>query len=105
MKELKRVSRWITIKEELITEKHSLWCYADKDTTFNERYAYCSIFRWNGRQYAVNQFISRFSMYGFDLECKEYPPYITGYDGERYYNNLYCELDDYGEKIRLYVEV
>ena len=105
MKELKRVSRWITVKNELITKKHNLWYYADKDSTFDERYAYVSCFRWNGRKYAINQFLARFGMFGLDKECNEYPAFISAYDCENYYNPLLMEMDEYGEKVRLYIEI
>ena len=104
MKNLKRVSRWITIRNEPITKRHSLWYYAEKDPAFSDECAYCSMFRWNGRMYAVNQFLSRYGLYGFDQKCEEYPAFICGYDAENYYHPLLCEIDDCGERIRLYVE-
>lgn len=105
MKELKKVSRWIKIDIMYVTPKHKLFCYVDKDEV-NENGKYpISCFRHDGRLYALNQFFSRFGMMGFDFDCKEYPAYITGYDAERYFDNLYCELDEYGEKIRLWKEV
>lgn len=104
MKELKRVSRWITVNSMEVTEKHRLYCYAvEKDETTKKGYLY--YFRHNGKLYSLDQFINRWSMYGFDQSCKEYPRFICGYDCENYYNPLLIELDEYGEKVRLYVEV
>ena len=104
MKNLKAVSRWIRIETLYVTEKHSLFYYADKDDEYLGKYP-VTAFRWKNRWYALNQFLARFGMMGFDLECKEYPAYISGYDGENYFNPLLMELDKYGDKCRLYLEV
>ena len=104
MKELKAVSRWITIRGKFVTPKHRLYNYAEKtDDEKGKRYLY--YFRHGGRECALEQFLNRFGMVGFDWECKEYPAFITGYDGERYFDNVYCETDEYGEKIRLWKEI
>ena len=102
MKELTKVSRWITIKEMEVTKNHSLYRYGE-DTEIGKRYVFT--FRYNGRLYALNQFLNRFGMMGFDKECKEYPKFIAGYDGENYFNPLLIEIDEYGEKVRLWEEV
>lgn len=104
MKNLKRVSRWITVNSKMITNRHSLWCYADKEDK-NDKNGYILYFRWNGREYAMQQFISRFSMYGFDKECKEFPSFIHGYDADgNVFRPLLIEIDEHGEKVRLYLE-
>ena len=103
MKELNRVSRWITINSLEITKNHSLYCYADKDDEYNGKYTVLA-FRYKNRWYALGQFLSRFGMMGFDKECKKYPSFISGYDSENYYNPLLMEIDEYGEKVRLYLE-
>lgn len=106
MKELKKVSRWITINDKRITRRHHLWEYGyndDGDRTDEDKQRYIMSFKWHNREYSLEQFLSRFSvMVGFDHDCKEYPSYITGYDGENYFNPLYCELDEVNLKIRLY---
>lgn len=108
MKELKKVSRWITINDKMITSRHHLWNYGyneNGDRTDTDKKRYILSFRWNNREYCLEQFLSRFSfIVGFDQDCKEYPSYITGYDGENYFNPLYCELDEVNLKIRLYTE-
>ena len=104
MKKLVKVSRWITIHYKDITPKHSLYCYSDNYAKQGEK-ACVAYFRWNNREYAIDQFINRFGMYGFDLNCEKYPAFICGYDGEgNIFNPLLCELDEYGEKIRLWIE-
>lgn len=104
MKELKRVSRWIRIDSLEVTKKHSLYCYAGKDDEYNGKYTVLA-FRYKNRWYALEQFLSRFGIMGFDKDCKEYPAFISGYDGENYYNPLLMEMDEYGEKVRLYTEI
>lgn len=103
MKELKAVSRWIQIKTLYVTEKHSLFDYAEKDAECMGKYPVMA-FRWKNHWYALDSFLSRYGICGFDRECKEYPTFITGYDGNNYYNPLLMELDEYGEKCRLYEE-
>lgn len=102
MKDLKKVSRWISVKGLEVTEKHSLYCYGE-DTENGKRYVYT--FRYNGRLYALDQFLNRFGIMGFDKKCEEYPAFISGYDSENYYNPLLIEIDEYGEKVRLYTEI
>ena len=102
MKELKKVSRWISVNGMEVTKNHSLYCYGE-DTENGKRYVYT--FRYNGRLYALDQFLNRFGMLGFDKECKEYPKFIIGYDGENYFNPLLIEIDECGEKVRLWREV
>lgn len=105
MKELKRVSRWISIRSLEVTENHSLYCYADKEDDYNGKYTVLA-FRYKNRWYALSQFIARFGIMGFDTTCERYPAFITGYDADgNIYNPLLMELDDYGEKCRLYLEV
>lgn len=101
---LERVSRWIEIDSKEVTPRHSLYYYADKENG-DGRPGYLMYFRFKGREYAVGQFIGRYSMFGFDHECKTYPAFITGYDADGdLYTPLLCEIDEYGEKIRLYRE-
>lgn len=103
MKNIKPVSRWISVQYIDVTEKHSLYCYADKTEEYNGKYP-VSAFRYNNRWYALNQFINRYSMWGFDPKCEEYPAFICGYDGDgNIFNPLLLRMDEYGEKVRLYI--
>jgi hypothetical protein len=103
MYKLVKVSRWITLCNLDITEKHSLYYYADKDSENNGKYT-VSAFRYNNKWYAIDQFLARFGWMGFDIECKNYPPFIIAYDGEgNIYNPLLLEMDDNCEKIRLWM--
>lgn len=100
---LRRVSRWITIRVFPVTARHRLYAYAEpSDMGRPDGEQLVSAFRFRGRWYAVNQFLSRYRIMGFDQNCAEYPEYISGYDAENYFSPLYCELSDNGEKIRLY---
>ena len=114
MREIKRVSRWIAIQTNCkVNKNNSLYDYASDENgcsvqseNFNpENGVFLDFFRFNGRTYALNQFLNRFGICGFDFDCEEYPSFITGYDGTDYYKPLLCELDDCGSRIRLYQEV
>lgn len=107
MKELKRVSRWISVQWLEVTDKHSLWDYGlgwgDGYNMGSTRVV--EAFRWHNRWYAVDQFVGRYGIFGFDPECNKYPAYITGYDGAGdLYHPLLMETDRWGEKVRLYQE-
>ena len=104
MKNLYPVSRWITIQGKYITPRHSLWNYGEKETD-DDKKRYLLFFRYGGREYAFAQFIARFGAWGFDQKCERYPAFITGYDGDGdLYSPLLCSIDEYGEKIRLFLE-
>lgn len=102
MKELKAISRWITIQRKEVTPKSALYDYGGGDCENEKRYVL--FFRWHNREFAFDRFLARFGIVGFDPECKEYPAFITGYDGDNYYNPILCSIDEYGEHIRLYEE-
>lgn len=91
---MKKVSRPLTIKHLTISARHPLYYYADKDGNV------CA-FRYKKKWYALNQFINRFGMFGFDSECKKYPDFIVGYDAENYYNPLLLAFVG-DEKVQLY---
>ena len=112
---IKRVSRWIKLRTAYdVTEKHSLYDYCHstlnglspmQDGFDNSMGNYLDYFVFNKRKYALDSFVNRFGMMGFDVECKDVPEYITGYEVDTYYKPLMCELSPDGEFIRLYQEV
>ena len=65
-------------------------------------------FRYKGRNYAIEQFISCSSPWGcipYSWEDKEGKlNFISGYDSENYFNPLLIEISDCGEYIRVYEE-
>lgn len=103
-----RLSRWIRIQCLDVTERHPLWYYADEDTQVGKRRTVDG-FRWNGRWYALGQFM-RFGS-GF---CPTPPPmfydetgklnYLGGYDSEEYFEPIMIEIDECGENVRVYKE-
>ena len=103
MKTLKPISRWIRINGKEVTPKSALYDYGGDDCENGKRYVL--FFRWRNREFAFDRFLARFGIVGFDYECKEYPAFITGYDGNNYFNPILCSIDEYGEKIRLYEEL
>lgn len=103
MKNIIPASRWIRVDYIVITPRHSLWCYADKDD--DGRHGLLGCFRHGGRLYATDQFISRWSMSGFDHECKEYPAFIAGYDADgSIYNPYMIQISGDGDRVRLWVD-
>ena len=103
MKKLKAISRWITIQCKEVTKKSALYGYGGDDLENGKRYVL--FFRWHNKEFAFDRFLARFGIVGFDPDCKEYPAFITGYDGDNYYNPILCSITEYGDKIRLFEEL
>ena len=96
-----RVSNWISIQSAYITPRSDLWYYAEQDE--DGKHGCVDYFRFNGRKYAVNQFISRWSPWGGG--CETLPDFICGYDADGdIYNPLLLELNDEGNAVRLYLD-
>lgn len=103
---IKRVSRWIKLRVAYnITSRHSLYDYAEK---IGETENCLDCFVYNGKKYALNQFIrmgSFFSPHVTMFYENDELHHLSGYDAENYFNPLLLELDDCGEYVRLYVDV
>lgn len=107
-----RVSRWIKIQQAYnITKRNSLYYYATDESGYREGQEkfnpdnglYCDFFRWNGRNYAIEQFLRLdYPIFFTDTDGKL--NYLSGYDSENYYNPILIELDDCGEYVRIYTE-
>ena len=103
MKNIKRISRWISFETVYVTEHSRLFPYADHSECYNGKYP-VTVFRYQNRRIPLERFLARYGMCGFDPECKEYPAFITGYDGDDYSNHpMLMELSEYGDKCRLYI--
>ena len=105
-KEIKRLSRWIKIKQAYnITEKHSLYYYVEK---IEENENVLDYFVFNGRKYALNQFLrfnTPWTVTSMQWYEKDKLHFMSGYDSENYYRPLLIEMDEYGEYIRVYEEL
>ena len=103
---IKPCSRWITVNSKVVTKRHSLECYCDD---FGDGELWLDYFRYNNREWAINQFIVFCSPW-----CGVRPNYIdskgnavgvSAYDGTNYYKPLLLEVNDDCSKIRLWLEV
>lgn len=114
---VKRVSRWITIKHTYnVNRRNSLFDFSTDEngyTPAQENYnpengTFLDYFSFRGRNYAINQFISLGSVW-----CGGSPYEFTDTDGKStfvhavdfygdLYNPLYIELDESGERVRVY---
>lgn len=106
--EFERMSRWITIKTDYnITEKHGLFCYAEE----YDDGEYCvNYITHKGYRIAVN---AMYLLGSFFISEK---PHVFIEKGEEHFINavdmdgniydpFYIELDEWGEKVRLYKKV
>ena len=112
-----RLSRWIQIKQNYnVNKRNSLYefstdenGYKPGDSEYNPANGtYLDYFRFNGRNYAIEQFIALGSVW-----CGGVPYEFTDTDGKStfihavdyygdLYNPLYIELDECGERVRVY---
>ena len=112
-----RLSRWITIRTNYnASKRNSLYDYSTDENGYRphqDEYnpaggTYLDYFIFGGRTYAIEQFISLGSMW-----IGEQPYRFTDTDGEIssvhavdldgcLYNPLYIEIDEYGERVRVY---
>lgn len=111
-----RVSRWIRIRQNYNPNKrNSLWYYVKDGNGWREGQPgydpesglFLDYFRFNGRNYALEQFISNSSAWGYPIFFEDEngkTSFISGYDSENYVNPLLIELDDCCEYVRCYYE-
>lgn len=115
----KRLSRWIKIKQnynpskrnglwDYVTDSYGYHPYQDK---FNPAEGlYLDYFTFNGRNYAIDQFIRIGCAFDCMGRCLGYyengdKHYLAGYEADDYIDSLFIELDEYGENVRVYEEV
>ena len=113
-KKIYRCSRWIKIKHNCNPNKrNSLYYYTVDGYGYREGTEnynpiehdgkYIDYFCWNGRKWAIEQFLRLDYPIFFENEDGK-TSFISGYDGEEYYNPVLIELDDCCECVRVYVE-
>lgn len=95
----KRVSRWIQIRYNSVTERHSLYDFANHDSGESM----LTYFFRKRKQYALGQFM-RFDKPIRISNGKE-EVVLCGYDALNYWNGYMIEISDCGDAIRLYTEV
>lgn len=115
--DIKRLSRWIEIKHNYNPSKrNSLWDYVTDgygyhpyDDRFNPDEndgLFLDYFTWNGSTWALDQFLALGSVWwgGAPIEYTENGEihYISGVDGDNYFNPIYIEFDEYCEHVRVY---
>ena len=115
--EITRLSRWITVKQNYNANKNnSLYDYVTDESGYHpyeEEYSpengtYLDYFRFNGRTYAIGQFYLIGSPWvgGEPYRFEDTDGTITtvgavDMDGH-IFAPLYLEIDEYGERVRLY---
>lgn len=101
---VKRVSRWIRIDNIPVTNRHSLYDYADTYGLDEGEKPLLTCFRYSGRVYALGQFMRLAAPYSF-IDTNGNRAFISGYDSSNYYNPLLIEVCESGERVRLYQEL
>ena len=117
-KKIVRVSRWIKIRTAWdITPRHSLYDYS-RDEYGRHPYqdgfdptngTHLDYFRFNGRKYALEEFLSCGSAWvstTWQWEDENGKlQFISGVQQDNYFNPLLIEIDDGCEYVRVYEEV
>ena len=114
---LTRLSRWITINTNYnVSERNSLYDYSTDGSGYRPHEdgydptdgTYLDYFRFGGRTYAIEQFVSLGSPwigekpYQF-IDTDGWLRSIAAFDIDGdLYDPLYIELDEYGERVRVY---
>ncbi|MBQ1802883.1 MAG: hypothetical protein II013_07835 [Lachnobacterium sp.] len=105
------VSNWID-KEYVVVdnEKHELWDYLQRNIENGNFYPdenTVECFNINGNLYTLDDILDRFntSYTYFDPKCLEYPKQINGIIEDGCYIGLLIEVDEYGEKLRVWDEI
>ena len=102
-----RVSRYIKIRTDYVTSRHSLYDYADSSSEEDGK-RLLDYFIYHGKKYALNQFMrlgSNFIPEVYQFEENGKTQFLSGVDSENYYNPLLIEVDEYGESVRIYEEI
>ncbi len=116
-----RISRWIKVKQNYNPcSRNSLWDYVQDENGYKpyqeqfnpENGLYLDYFRWNGRNYALEQFWALgnpfYSAISYSYEDENgKTAYLSGMymDGDIYGRDMfYIEMDDCGEYVRVYTE-
>ena len=116
-KEIKRVSRWIKVRNNYNpSRRNRLWPYVTDGAGYHEgdkNYnpadgLFLDYFVWNGRTWAIEEFLCFGSMIcpetiSWEEDGKLH--WMSGFDGENYFNPIMIESDEYGEYVRVYEEV
>ena len=112
-----RLSRWITIQQNYNTSKrNSLYDYSTDGSGYHPHEdgydpaggTYLDYFRFGGRTYAIEQFVALGSMWigGQPYRFIDTDGTISSVDAVDMYGDLYdplyIELDEYGERVRVY---
>ena len=111
-----RLSRWITVQHAYdVTPRHSLYDFATDENGYHpwqnefnpENGVYLDYFVWNGKKYALEQFIA----YGGCAEFGHYHGYVengedhyfAGYDAMTIFASIMIETDEFLERVRVYM--
>lgn len=89
----KRKSRWIQIRYRPVTDRHSLYDYADEDIL--------TYFVRKGKEYALGQFMRLTPP--IEISDGNETVMLCGYDCTEYWYPYLIELNDTGEAVRLYI--
>ena len=104
-----RCGKWQNIKYCVVKNKNNqLWDQLQEEIERGDRIPDdigMSYFLINDKKYTLDNLLCRYGVMGFDMDCKNYPKQINCYTDDNIFNPVYCELDEYGEKLRIWTEV
>ena len=108
--------RWVKVKTNYnVSPRNPLWDYARDEngntpyqSNFDKNTATLDYFEWNGRKWAVEQFLALGNPFwcavAFSYEDEDGKTnWLSGVDADNYYNPIYIELSECGEQVRVYI--
>lgn len=110
-----RLSRWVEIRHAYdVTPRHSLYDYATDGAgyhPYHEKFnptdgVYLDYFIFNGKKYALEQFMrcgSPFMPYSAMWNESDGLHVLSGVQEDEYFHPLMIELDEYCERVRVYM--
>lgn len=115
---IEQLSRWIKVHTIPVTKRHSLYDYATDDCgrhPYQDNFdpgdgVLLDYFVYQGKQYALEQFLSTHSaLGGWDpyYSANNVDDYVilSGYEADEYFHPLLIEIGAYGELVRVYREL
>lgn len=99
--------KWQNVKYCTVKNKNnSLYDYLQqniKNGNFLPDEKTVQYFNIDGIKITYDDLYNRFGMLGFDFKCENYPSQINCYTNVKsIYNPVYCELNESGEKLRIW---
>lgn len=101
-REYRRISRWLKVMYTQVTEKHSLFQFADMGTLQDGK-ADLTYFRYKSEYFALGQFMLLTAPIFYEDKDGKIG-FLSGYDSTSMFRPYFIEVSECMDAVRLYVE-